>query len=180
MSDIINPAPKDIPPNDVKRTDADFLRDPAVKSAFSSSSWLHGDPKVTDLAQVTASLTRTVAEIQGGDMRPAEKMLVSQADTLDALFHVLLRKTLTGVISCRADAPDYLRLAFKAQSQARLTWETIAKLKNPSPVMFARQVNQTSGPQQINNCCVRCAAAIEIPIAPNELMEVKRGERMDP
>lgn len=161
------------------RSDADFHRDPIVKSAISAASWRSFDPKVSDKAQLAASLTSTVAELQGGDLAPAERILVSHADTLDSLFHVLLRMALKGVLSGRADVPDYLRLAFKAQAQARSTWESIRKLKNPSPVMFARQVNQASGPQQINNCCSRCVGMVETTITPNELMEVPHGERVD-
>jgi hypothetical protein len=43
-----------------------------------------------------------------------------------------------------------MRLALKAQSQCRATLETLAAVKNP-PVVYARQANVTSGPQQINN-----------------------------
>ena len=43
-----------------------------------------------------------------------------------------------------------LRLALKAQSQCRATLETLAAIKNP-PTVYAKQVNQTTGPQQINN-----------------------------
>jgi hypothetical protein len=43
-----------------------------------------------------------------------------------------------------------MRLALKAQGQCRATVETIATIKNP-PVVFAKQVNITSGPQQVNN-----------------------------
>ncbi|HQN47653.1 MAG TPA: hypothetical protein PK034_11470, partial [Rugosibacter sp.] len=43
-----------------------------------------------------------------------------------------------------------LRLALKAQSQCRATLETLANIKNP-PVVYAKQANVTTGPQQINN-----------------------------
>jgi hypothetical protein len=44
----------------------------------------------------------------------------------------------------------FMRLALRAQSQCRATLETLAAIKNP-PVIYARQINQTTGPQQINN-----------------------------
>jgi hypothetical protein len=43
-----------------------------------------------------------------------------------------------------------MRLALRAQNQCRATLETLSAIKNP-PVIYAKQVNQSSGPQQINN-----------------------------
>lgn len=40
------------------------------------------------------------------------------------------------------------RMALKAQNQCRMTLETLATIENP-PVVFARQANVTTGPQQI-------------------------------
>jgi hypothetical protein len=42
-----------------------------------------------------------------------------------------------------------MRLALKAQAQARSTAEALALLKNPQP--YIRQANMTTGPQQVNN-----------------------------
>jgi hypothetical protein len=41
-------------------------------------------------------------------------------------------------------------MALRAQSQCRATLETLAAIKNP-PIVYARQANVTTGPQQINN-----------------------------
>ena len=46
-------------------------------------------------------------------------------------------------------AERLMRLGLKAQSQARATLETLAQIKNP-PVVYARQANVASGPQQNN------------------------------
>jgi hypothetical protein len=43
-----------------------------------------------------------------------------------------------------------MRIALRAQSQCRATLETLAAIKNP-PIVYARQANITSGPQQVNN-----------------------------
>ena len=43
-----------------------------------------------------------------------------------------------------------MRLALKAQAQARSTAEALALLKNPMP--YIRQANIANGPQQVNNC----------------------------
>jgi hypothetical protein len=44
----------------------------------------------------------------------------------------------------------FMRMALRAQAQCRTTLETLANIKN-APVVFARQANVTTGPQQINN-----------------------------
>jgi hypothetical protein len=54
---------------------------------------------------------------------------------------------------CRQDADArryYLQRAIRAQSQCRSTLETLSALKNP-PIVYARQANVTTGPQQVNN-----------------------------
>ena len=43
-----------------------------------------------------------------------------------------------------------MRIALRAQSQCRATLESLAAIKNP-PIVYARQANVTTGPQQINN-----------------------------
>ena len=43
-----------------------------------------------------------------------------------------------------------MKLALKAQSQARATLETLSNIKNP-PVVYARQANISHGHHQVNN-----------------------------
>src|SRR3546814_10396254 len=45
---------------------------------------------------------------------------------------------------------QYMRLALKAQSQARTTIETLAEVKNPKAVAFMKQANIANN-QQVNN-----------------------------
>ena len=54
-----------------------------------------------------------------------------------------------------------MRLALRAQSQCRATLETLAAIKNP-PIVYARQANVTTGPQQINNGTAAPSQAREI------------------
>jgi len=51
----------------------------------------------------------------------------------------------------RPHGGTYMRLAFKAQSQCRATWETIATIKHPPAVAFVKQANYAAGNQQVNN-----------------------------
>jgi hypothetical protein len=68
-------------------------------------------------------------------------------------------------------------MALKAQNQCRMTLETLAAMKHP-PVVFARQANIASGPQQVNNG-VTAPRAAELKKRPNELLEADDAERLD-
>jgi hypothetical protein len=68
-----------------------------------------------------------------------------------------------------------LRMALKAQNQCRMTLETLAMLKNPTPTVIARQANITTGPQQVNNGLI----PTENQPAPNKLLEPQNGHWME-
>ncbi len=96
-------------------------------------------------------LREQVAEVQAGNMKRPEAMLVAQAHTLDALFSALAMRSKANCDAGYLDASDrYLRLALKAQAQAVRTIEALGELKNPRPVTFVRQANVANN-QQINN-----------------------------
>jgi hypothetical protein len=88
------------------------------------------------------------AAVNAGDMAHAEGMLMAQATALQSLFARLSEKALTAGHLDHFDG--FMRMALRAQSQCRATLETLANVKNP-PVVYARQANVTTGPQQINN-----------------------------
>ena len=90
---------------------------------------------------------QTVA-IQGGDLALAESMLLSQASSLQAVFVRLTERAIAQ--SQMSNIEGFMKLALRAQSQCRATLETLAAIKNP-PIIYAKQANVTSGPQQINN-----------------------------
>lgn len=127
-------------------------------------------------------LKEQVRTSQGGSIQRSESMLISQAHTLDELFHVLTRKALLNFGSQYLDAGErYMRLALKAQSQARTTLETLATIKNPP--IFAKQANIAHGPQQVNNGSGSESStrglAREEKTSLNELLEDKPSEWMD-
>ena len=78
-----------------------------------------------------------------------DAMLTAQAQTLEAPFHVLTRKAL--VQSQLLQYNTFIRLALKAQSQCRTTWEGIADIKNPRSVAFVKQANIAQSHQQVNH-----------------------------
>jgi len=105
-----------------------------------------------DTQSLVDALSNVVRNVHGGSMRRAETMLVAQAHTLDTLFHSLAAKSAANSEAGYLEAADrYMRLALRAQNQARATLETLAVVKNPPQPTFVRQANIAHGPQQVNN-----------------------------
>lgn len=101
-----------------------------------------------DFPTMLATLRDQAAAVQGGDMAQAEAMLMNQSSALQALFVRLSERAMEQTQMPHLEG--FMRLALRAQSQCRATLETLSAIKNP-PVIYAKQVNQTTGPQQINN-----------------------------
>jgi hypothetical protein len=147
---------------------------PAVGSARTLRRILKPDDPTLTLMDLAGELEGQCAQVSQGDLTGPEELLLTQATTLNALFHNLTRLGLANVPEYFDAAERMLRLAFRAQGQSRATLETLAALKNPA-VVFARQANVTTGPQQVNNL----AGARENESGPNELLEHRHGERLD-
>ncbi len=129
-----------------------------------------------DIDSLSEHLNKQINDVHGGSLKSAETLLVSQAVTLDALFHNLSRRAINETLAIEG-FERLLRLGLKVQSQSRATLETLGKIKNPQPIAFVRQANIAHGPQQINNGAASCAG--ELISAPNELMELCHEERLD-
>jgi hypothetical protein len=160
---------------------ARVLTRPEVQAAVAIKS-LQGDNH--DVNAVIRELERQVTAVQAGDFRRAEAMLIAQAHTLDELFSNLARRASRNFDSGYRDAGEtYLRLALKAQSQCRTTWESLAEIKNPRPVAFVRQANIAHGPQQVNNGMGQAMEptprAEKSAFHSNELLGCNSGERLD-
>lgn len=122
------------------------LGNAATMIAFSGSVL---GPMSLDAA--TMALIDTTRAVAKNDFSAAENMLSSQAAALNAIFVELAQRAKANILSAPQHAERYLRLAFKAQTQCRSTWETLALIKNPTTAVFARQANITNGGrQQIN------------------------------
>ena len=106
--------------------------------------------------------------INQGDMSHAEQMLAAQATALQTLFVRLSERAMEQ--SHMPNIEGFMRLALRAQSQCRATLETLATIKNP-PVIYAKQINQTTGPQQINNGTTAPSRKREIETEPSKLSE---------
>jgi len=114
-----------------------------------------------------------------GDLAQGERMLVAQAHALDAIFGECARRARANMGEYTQTAELYLRVGLRAQSQCRATWETLAAIKNPSPVAFVRQANFAAGPQQVNNGVSVSSRAREQAMTPNKLLEADNDTRMD-
>ncbi len=77
---------------------------------------------------------------------------------------------------------SYLKLALRAQSQCRATWEALSAIKNPPVMGYVRQANIAQGPQQVNNTPAAtddASRARENQNLQNKLLEKNDGQRLD-
>jgi hypothetical protein len=109
-----------------------------------------------------------------GDLGRVERMLANQFLTLDALFNNLAQRS--GRQESFKGIEVLMRLALKAQSQARATAETLALIKNPMP--YIRQANIANGPQQVNNG-QQATGAGSFQSGQNKLLEAQHGNTLD-
>ena len=100
-----------------------------------------------DYPSMIASLKTMAENVNKGDMREMEAMLVSSAKCLEVLAESLLVRGLRQDMWHHLEG--FLKLGLKAQNQMRHTLETLGKLKNP-PVVIAKQANLATN-QQVNN-----------------------------
>lgn len=122
-----------------------------------------------DVPGMIASLSSQSASIQRGDLAQTEAMLINQATALQSIFARLTEKAMQQ--SHLPNLESFMKLALRAQSQCRATIETLSVIKNP-PVIYARQANLTTGPQQINNSLSTDQAPQGIEFSQNQLSEV--------
>ncbi len=76
----------------------------------------------------------------------------------------------------------YLKLALRAQSQCRATWETLATMKNPPIMGYVRQANIAHGHQQVNNAPSNTddtSRTRENADLQSKLLDENGGERLD-
>ena len=119
-----------------------------------------------DVPTLLEQLREQSVAVNRGEMAHAEAMLINQASALQALFVRLSERAMEQ--THMQNLEGFMRLALRSQSQCRATLETLAAIKNP-PIVYARQANVTTGPQQINNGATTPAHGRENEIDQNEL-----------
>lgn len=125
-----------------------------------------------DVNALMTELQSQSKAIHSGDMKRPESMLISQAHTLNSLATFLINKSL--LQTDYRIYESFMRLALRAQNQARMTLETLSNIKNP-PVIYAKQANIAHGPQQVNNG----PHAAQNPNEQNKVLSVNHGETLD-
>lgn len=158
---------------------ADALVDGTLVSA-TAQVYANTD-SMMDGMDLVAAMKKAGDEVVAGDFSRVERLLTYQLLTLNEMFCNLAQR------ASRQDAfkgiDTLTRLAFKAQSQARSTAETLSLMKNPQP--YIKQANIAHGHQQVNNGKATAIPAgpraEKIESVPNELLEnPKNGIVMDP
>jgi hypothetical protein len=161
------------------RTVARCLLDPTTGAAHILSDVYRAASPDADINGFVAELQAQATAASDGNLGRSEAMLVTQAHTLDALFHSMVgRSRACSAAGDTVKAETYMRLALKAQSQCRTTIEALAEIKNP-PVVYARQANFAAGHQQVLNNGAEPSRIREIENAPTKLLEAQHGERLD-
>ena len=74
-------------------------------------------------------------------------------------------------------ADTYMKLALRAQSQCRATWEAVSAIQNPPLANYVGQANIAHGHQQVNNAVADSEPSHtrEKQKLENELLEEKHG-----
>ena len=140
-------------PKCAKPEEARALADFSLRSSVNAAAVVGQYGKETfgdlDMGALAASLSDGIKAINNCDLQQVEGMLFGQAIALQTIFTNMARRAPKQNMMVHWEA--YLRIALKAQSQCRMTLETLATIKNP-PVVFARQANINNGGQrQVNN-----------------------------
>ena len=151
----------------------------SVLSAVTLKRYLGGGDAL-EMPDLVVEMRKAGDEVVNGDMGRVERMLANQAMTLDAIFNDMAQRSRSQETFKGIEV--LMRLALKAQAQARSTAEALALLKNPMP--YIRQANIANGPQQVNNGLSGDERASARPreniqSEPNKLLEADHGNYLD-
>lgn len=158
------------PSNEMRRTITKLVSGPqlAAVRVILSAEKTSGYGVDIDVTELGSCLQDQIKAVNQGDISHVEAMLIAQATALQSLFARLAERGM----GCD-QIPGFeanMRMALRAQNQCRTTLETLAGIKNP-PVVYARQANVTTGPQQINNGVAAPSQVREIVIDQTQLSE---------
>lgn len=144
-----------------------------ISAAYTIKQIYNEIPEVTAVA---AALSKQVDKMLEGDTRRIEDTLMTQAQTLNALFHQMTRQMASSELLVHMQA--YADIALKAQNQCRQTLAVLAELKSPRRTTVIKQQNNAIT-QQVNNS-TSAENVTENKIPANELLSLeKKDETMD-
>jgi hypothetical protein len=156
---------------------ARMLVGPHVTNARVAAQFAKGNVgEVLPLQAVVTAFTESAKRVNLNDLIDVEATLLSQSATLNLMFGEFSRRAALNMGEYVDATESYIRMALKAQNQCRMTLETLSNIKNP-PVIYAKQANITSGPQQVNNTLH--AHTGENQKQPIKVLEQSLEQRMD-
>jgi hypothetical protein len=147
----------------------------SVNSAFTVKKFANVEESV-EVSDYILELQKAGNEVVDGNLGRLERMLTSQAIALDTIFNKLAIRAANS--EYMKNYEGFMRLAFKAQAQARSTVEALAMLKHPQPYISQTNIGQV-GHNQVNNAYAITSSNTDIPmatvaedldIAPNKLL----------
>jgi hypothetical protein len=162
----IEPTPIEVPKKENEREGVALARvaiNPAVHAAKTQQKFVSGFGEL-EIADILAVLKEQTSAAEDGKTSRAEAMLAAQAHTLDAIFNSLASRAADNMGHYPETVERYLKLALRAQSQSRATWETLSTIKNPPMANYVGQANISNGPQQVNNGSSRTGKNKKAPI----------------
>ena len=148
----------------------------SVNSAFTVKKFANVEDSV-EISDYILELQKAGNEVVDGNLGRLERMLTCQAISLDTIFNRLALKAANS--EYMKNYEGFMRLAFKAQAQARSTVEALAMLKHPQPYISQTNIGQV-GHNQVNNAYAITSSNTDIPmakvaenldIAPNKLLD---------
>lgn len=123
------------------------VRHGLAASAFANGT-IGGSGETLALMDCARFIQTRATNAIDGDLAFASAMLASQAVTLDSMFTEFARRAANNIGEYPQAMERYARLAMKAQSNARTTLETLAKLHLPRE-QTVRHVHVNEGGQAV-------------------------------
>ena len=133
----------------------------SVNTAFTVKKFANVEDSV-EVSDYILELQKAGNEVVDGNLGRLERMLTSQAIALDTMFNKLAIKAASS--EYMKNYEGFMRLAFKAQAQARSTVEALAMLKHPQPYISQTNIGQV-GHSQVNNAYAITSSNTDIPMA---------------
>ncbi len=124
---------------------------PEVNTALNVYETIKGEfcVETVEIYELIDELNHQTELVKQKDLSRAESMLAAQAHTLDQLFNKLMHLGVANMGEYLNATETFIKLAMRAQSQCRSTWEAISDIQNP-PVQYVKQLNMANN-QQVNN-----------------------------
>lgn len=139
------------PNENVGRALARITLDPQTRNAnlaMSFGSQMFGDQLKPDIPESSAVLAEEIERAMKGDLSLANRIFVSQAISLDALFTEMARRSGSNMGHYPDAAERYMRLALKAQAACRSTLEALIRLHQPRE-QTVKHVHLNAGGQAV-------------------------------